>query len=114
VPFGDPSKEDISTYTIGFSDNFNFTGWPEARDTPFMGNRTNVVALSRNRTLAANGRSGDLDDRVYLVEPVVLYSDNASTTETRASTSLVLQGPMSAARRDAHHTPLLCRRVIKF
>jgi Asp-tRNA(Asn)/Glu-tRNA(Gln) amidotransferase A subunit family amidase len=30
VPFGDPSKEDISTYTIGFSDNSNTTGWPEA------------------------------------------------------------------------------------
>lgn len=30
VPFGDPSKEDISTYTIGFSDNSDTTGWPEA------------------------------------------------------------------------------------
>lgn len=29
VPFADPSKEDISTYTIGFSDNSDTQGWPE-------------------------------------------------------------------------------------
>ena len=38
----DPSKEDISTYTIGFSDNSDSQGWPEAWDTPFMGKRSNV------------------------------------------------------------------------
>lgn len=38
----DPSKEDISTYTIGFSDNSDTQGWPEAWDTPFMGKRSNV------------------------------------------------------------------------
>ena len=42
VPFGDPSKEDISTYTIGFSDNSDTQGWPEAWDTPLKGQRNNV------------------------------------------------------------------------
>lgn len=43
VPFADPSKEDISNYTIGFSDNSDTTGWPEAWDTPLKGKRSNVV-----------------------------------------------------------------------
>ena len=43
VPFSDPSKEDISNYTIAFADNSNTTGWPEAWDTPFMGQRSNVI-----------------------------------------------------------------------
>lgn len=43
VPFADPSKEDISAYTIGFSDNSDTQGWPEAWDTPFLGKRGNVL-----------------------------------------------------------------------
>lgn len=43
VPFSDPSKEDISTYTVGFTDNSDTQGWPEAWDTPLKGKRGNVV-----------------------------------------------------------------------
>ena len=43
VPFEDPSKVDISGYTVGFSDNSDTQGWPEAWDTPFMGQRNDVV-----------------------------------------------------------------------
>jgi hypothetical protein len=43
VPFSDPSKEDISNYTIGFTDNSDTQGWPDAWDTPLMGKRGNVV-----------------------------------------------------------------------
>ena len=42
----DPSKEDISAYTIGFSDNSDTQGWPEAWDTPFLGKRGNVLVNS--------------------------------------------------------------------
>lgn len=43
VPFEDPSKVDISTLSIGFTDNHNTTAWPWAFDTPFGGKRNNVL-----------------------------------------------------------------------
>jgi Asp-tRNA(Asn)/Glu-tRNA(Gln) amidotransferase A subunit family amidase len=72
VPFGDPSKEDISTYTIGFSDNSNTTGWPEAWDTPFMGQRNNVVealeSLGANVTVVGNLAELMMDKPQLLVD----------------------------------------------
>ena len=43
VPFSDPSQEDLSSYTIAFVDNSDTQAWPHAWDTPFMGQRNNVV-----------------------------------------------------------------------
>ena len=43
VPFEDPSKVDISTLSIGFTDNHNTTAWPWAFDTPFGGKHNNVL-----------------------------------------------------------------------
>ena len=42
VPFQDPATVDISSLTIGFVDNSETTGWPEAWDTPLKGKRGNV------------------------------------------------------------------------
>ena len=42
VPFEDPAAVDLSTMTIGFADNSDTSGWPEAWDTPLMGQRGNV------------------------------------------------------------------------
>ena len=42
VPFQDPGTVDISSLTIGFADNSETTGWPEAWDTPLKGKRGNV------------------------------------------------------------------------
>jgi Asp-tRNA(Asn)/Glu-tRNA(Gln) amidotransferase A subunit family amidase len=44
VPFSDPSKEDMSTYTIVVVDNSETTAWPPGWDTPLKGQRGNVAA----------------------------------------------------------------------
>jgi Asp-tRNA(Asn)/Glu-tRNA(Gln) amidotransferase A subunit family amidase len=43
VPFSDPSQEDLSTYNIAFVDNSDTGSWPLAWDTPFKGQRNNVL-----------------------------------------------------------------------
>ena len=42
VPFEDPAAVDLSAMTIGFADNSETSGWPEAWDTPLKGQRGNV------------------------------------------------------------------------
>lgn len=42
VPFEDPAAVDLATLTIGFVDNSETSGWPEAWDTPLKGQRGNV------------------------------------------------------------------------
>lgn len=90
VPFADPSKEDISTYTIGFSDNSDTQGWPEAWDTPFMGQRNNVVEAleSLGATVTVADSLADLLD-----EPPQLIKDYeaagvGSKVRSRSSESL--------------------------
>jgi len=71
VPFSDPSQEDLSTYTIAFVDNSDTQAWPHAWDTPFKGQRTNVV-----ETLEALGATVNVyEDLSEIMEPNQLYSD---------------------------------------
>lgn len=71
VPFADPSKEDLSNYTIGFVDNSDTDGWPLAWDTPFKGQRGNVVTA-----LEALGADVIVEDSIAnFIEPSQLYMD---------------------------------------
>jgi hypothetical protein len=71
VPFADPSTEDLSTYTIAFVDNSDTTAWPLAWDTPFKGQRNNVVD-----TLTGLGADVITYDSLgEIMEPNQLYTD---------------------------------------
>lgn len=71
VPFADPSKEDLSTYSIGFVDNSDTDGWPLAWDTPFKGQRNNVVTA-----LQAFGADVITEDSITnFMQPTQLYTD---------------------------------------
>lgn len=71
VPFADPSKEDLSTYTIAFVDNSDTTAWPLAWDTPFKGQRNNVLDALTGLGAEVN----TYDSLGELMEPNQLYTD---------------------------------------
>jgi len=70
VPFADPSKEDISTYTIGFVDNSDTTAWPPGWDTPLKGLRTNVLDV-----LSAAANVTIYESTSDIMQPTQLYMD---------------------------------------
>jgi Asp-tRNA(Asn)/Glu-tRNA(Gln) amidotransferase A subunit family amidase len=74
VPFSDPSKEDISTYTIVVVDNSDTSAWPPAWDTPLKGQRTNVA-----ETLEGLGATVIVkDDLSELMTGNRLYNDTVA------------------------------------
>lgn len=71
VPFFDPAKEDLSTYSIGFVDNSDTSAWPHAWDTPLKGQRTNVLDA-----LTSTGADVMVeDDLANFLTPTQLYND---------------------------------------
>jgi hypothetical protein len=74
VPFSDPSKEDISTYTIVLVDNSDTSAWPPGWDTPLKGQRTNVA-----ETLEGLGATVIIkDDLSEVMTGSQLYNDTVA------------------------------------
>ena len=70
VPFQDPASVDISSLSIGFADNSDTAGWPEAWDTPLKGQRTNVydALVATGATVTQKDHLADFFDPPQLLK----------------------------------------------